>query len=231
MATLTGKRRTRLIWPEEAKRLVTKAQRSGDPIKNILLLHNQLQQITGFGSRACWNFLDRNGIRRPAQRIQWDPKIVDFVMEHGYDKAAERFSCDKTLLYKFIQRQNRQVGHCSGQYGLNQLRKLLSVRVSVIEGWIKDNILEATAITFAGKPTWRVSDDQLKRFLADHASGLIRSRRFPEKRVTFLSEYLYDGKHMDLGLLRTRESKKEGEAFRNGEYLTTRNSRANYDAA
>ena len=43
-------------------------------------------------------------------------------------------------------------------------------------------------------------------------------RRFPEKRVEFLSNYLYDGKHMNLGLLRTRESKKEGDAFR--EYMS-----------
>ena len=37
--------------------------------------------------------------------------------------------------------------------------------------------------------------------------------------LEFLSNFLFEGGHAELGLLRTRESKKEGEAFRNGEYL------------
>jgi hypothetical protein len=56
---------------------------------------------------------------------------------------------------------------------------------------------------------------------------MVPLRRFPEKRAEFLSTYLYDEKHMNLGLLRTRESKKEGEAYR--EYMAAHGDTSSLD--
>jgi hypothetical protein len=89
--------------------------------------------------------------------------------------------------------------------------------MEILVGWIKTGVLEATSIMHGGKLTFVVSDDQLRRFLSREARNML-PRRFPEKRVAFLSNYLYDEKHMNLGLLRTRESRKEAKAFEKKEY-------------
>ena len=146
----------------------------------------------------------------------WDPTIVDFVMEHGYERAAQKFGCSKKLSTAQWGDNSVRSATALVKYGLNQLRQLLNVRAETLKHWISAGHLEATPETYGGKPTFVVSDEQLRRFLSREAGNML-PRRFPEKRVEFLSNYLYDGKHMNLGLLRTRESKKEGEAYRNGE--------------
>ena len=215
---IKSRKRSRYIWPEDANRLVKKALRGQEKVQHAVLLHSQLEELTGFSSDACWRFLERHGIQRPGSgsRKTWDPAIVDFVMEYGYDAAAKKFGCSKKALYSLMGRENRTVGHCSGHFGLNQLRRLLNVRRETIKHWISIGLLEATVAMHGGKETFVVTDEQLRRFLSREAGNMIR--RFPEKRVEFLSNYLYDGKHMNLGLLRTRESKKEGDAFR--EYMS-----------
>ncbi len=196
---MEAQKKTRYIWPENATRFVRKASQSKDKARNAVLLHNQLEELTGFSADACWRFLQRHGIERPGtgKRKIWDTAlVVEYVMEHGYKAAAQKFACSPHALYSLMQREKRVIGHCSGQYGLNQLRKLLNIRIETIKGWIRIGVLEATPVLHGGKSTFVVSDDQLRRFLRREAGSLL-PRGFPEKRVEFLSNYLFD-KHMDL---------------------------------
>jgi len=172
--------------------------------------------LTGFSSFACWRFLEGHKIYRPGKCTYkiWDQfAAAEYVMAYGYEAAEKKFDCSRSALYNVMKRVGRTLGHCSGHYGLNQLRKMFGVRVETILYWIKTGALEATLVTYGGKETSVVSDDQLRRFLSREAGNLIL-RRFPEKRAEFLSNYLYTENHMNLGLPRTRESKKEGDAFR-----------------
>lgn len=220
---ITSRKTNRYIWPDHVKRLVRKAAGCKDKPPNAVLLHNQIEELTGFKSDVCWRFLQRHGIQRPGAGTYrtWDEAmvntVIEYVMEHGYKAASQKFGCSTKSLYCLMHRAGRQVGQCSGQYGLNQLRRLLNVRMEILVGWIKTGVLEATSIMHGGKLTFVVSDDQLRRFLSREARNML-PRRFPEKRVAFLSNYLYDEKHMNLGLLRTRESRKEAKAFEKKEY-------------
>ncbi len=214
--------RTRNIWPQEAGRLVRNAVAGGKAQKNAVLLHEQLQQLTGFSSKVCWSFLERHNVRRPGagRNKQWEPKMLDYVLDHGYDRAALRFECSKAKLYGFVRRQGRMAGHCGGEFSVDQLRRLMTVRADTVQWWIGNGLLEATPLIYGGRQTWRVSSDQLKTFLRSSGKKIIGLHRIPAKRLSFLEEFLYEGKHMALDLLHTRESKKEGDAFRNGEYTT-----------
>ena len=212
-------KQSRYVWPPEAERLVKKALRDPEKKPNALLLHSHLEQLTAFSSDACWRFLQRHGIQRPGsgtRKVWSDETMIEFVMEHGYAQAAQKFNCSRKALYSAMQRQGRTLGHCSGQYGLNQLRRLLNVRLDTLRCWINMGRLEATPVLFGGKPTFVISNDQLRRFLT-RESGNLLIRRFPEKRVEFLSEYLFCENHMNVGLPRTRESKKENDAYREHE--------------
>ena len=220
---ITARKTNRYIWPDHVKRLVRKAAGCKDKPPNAVLLHNQIEELTGFKSDVCWRFLQRHGIQRPGAGTYrtWDETmvntVVEYVMEHGYKAAAQRFGCSNHAIYSVMKRSGRLAGHSAGQYGLNQLRRLLNVRVEIIREWIDIGLLEATQVLYGGKLTFVVSDDQLRRFLSREAGNML-PRRFPEKRVAFLSNYLYDEKHMKLGLLRTRESRKEAKAFEKKEY-------------
>lgn len=207
---------TRYIWPEDANRLVKKARGTHVGGTHAALLHSELQELTHHSSYACWRFLERHGIQRPGsgKRKFWDsPKIVDFIMDNGYDAAAQKFGRSKQALYSLMQRENRAAGHGSDHFSMNQLRKELNIRVDTIHRWIRDGRLKATAKPYGNKTVYIVTNEQLLKFLTEEARSLVSSR-FPQKRVDFLINYLYNGKHMDFGLLRTRESKKEGDAYR-----------------
>lgn len=223
---------SRYTWPEAAERLVFRAKRDGLAEKHPLLLEQQLESLTGFSNHACWRYLNKHAIKRPGtgQRRQWDQKAVEFVMEQGYDAAAQKYKTSKKAIYSFMGRNNRSVGQWRGEYSVHQIRKLLNVRTDTVLSWIRAGYLEATPIVFAGKESYVITEEQLKKFLLANVGGLM-PRRLPEKRVRFLSNFLYGDKHTDLGLLRTRESKKEGEAFRNGEYLSNPQSKASHSQA
>jgi hypothetical protein len=47
--------------------------------------------------------------------------------------------------------------------------------------------------------------------------SLLITRRWPPYRIKFLEEYVFAPKHAEL--LRTRESKRENDAFDRGEYI------------
>ena len=160
----TSQRTTRYIWPTEAERLVAQG---GASQQNTALLHQKLLALTGFSHHACWRYLQKFGIKRPGagKRVQWNPKTVDFVIDQGYDAAVQKFNTSKKAVYRFMQRNERVMGACRGQYNLNQLRKLLSVRTETIGSWIKAGYLEATPFQYGGKETYIVSDDQLRKFL------------------------------------------------------------------
>jgi hypothetical protein len=213
---INSRKLTRYIWPEDAKRLVAKANGMQGKKPSAVLLHDQLEKLTGFSSVACWRFLERNGIRRPGsgrRKIWADPAVIEFVMDHGYQKASEKFDCSKKSIYNAMQRQQRSAGHTASQFSLNQLRQLLKIRIETIKHWISAGYLEATPYTYGGKQVFIVSEEQLRRFLKREAGNML-PRRFPEKRVEFLSTYLFNEKHMNVSQLHTRESKKEGEAYR-----------------
>lgn len=228
----TSQRTKPYRWPPEAERLVKKAIQAGASQQNAALLHKGLLTLTGFSDHACWRYLQKHGLKRPGsgKRVQWSPKAVDFVMDQGYDAAVQKFNTSKKAVYRFMQRNERAMGACRGQYSLNQLRKLLKVRTETIGGWIRAGQLEASPFQYGGKETHVVSDEQLRKFLKTY-SGDLMPRRLPEKRLEFLSNFLFEGGHAELGLLRTRESKKEGEAFRNGEYLPVSSQRLDHDSA
>ena len=153
-------------------------------------LHQKLLTLTGFSDHACWRKLQKHGIRRPGagKRVQWNPKAVNFVTEQGYDAAVQKFNTSKKAGYRFMQRNQRSMGSCRGQYSLTQLRKLLSARIETISGWIRAGYLEASPFQYGGKETHIVSDEQLRKFLKTY-SGDLMPRRLPEKRLAFLSKF------------------------------------------
>ena len=69
--------------------------------------------------------------------------------------------------------------------------------------------LEATPVIFGGKSTFVISNDQLRRFLTREVQ---QSADCPplsrESELNSLANYLYCENHMNVGLPRTRESKK-----------------------
>jgi hypothetical protein len=216
--------RKRYLRPDEAHRHARNAQRAGADVEKARELHRNLSGMTGFDSEATWRFLRSYGIQRPLsprRRSLDTEKVVEHVLDYGYDSAMRKYQVSRKYLYNLLYRNGRTVGHNQGGYGMNQLRLLLKVRVETIQTWINMGALEATRVQYGGKQSYVVTDDQLRRFFKSHKEkARVIAHRFPAKRVEFLEEFLYDPSHSDLGLLRTRESKKEGEAFRRGEYLS-----------
>ena len=70
--------------------------------------------------------------------------------------------------------------------------------------------------TRTGRPRYSIEFEALQKFCKEHRNLLI-TRRWPPQRIRFLEEYVFAPKHAEL--LRTRESKRENEAFDRGEYL------------
>src|ERR1700744_4933056 len=205
----------RYAWPAEAASI---AERKKHPAR----LCEELIALTGYDKAACWRFLKRHGVNRPgsATRHSFDTKkaetIIEYISEHGMHAATERFHCEAKTLYNLLHR--RGYTHCSKD--LLSLRPIcghFGVRYSKVIGWIEQGLLKADRHeTRTGKPIYSISFHALQKFCKANPDLLI-TRRWSPNRLRFLEEYVFAPKHAEL--LRTRESKREQEAFERGEYF------------
>lgn len=205
----------RYVWPAEAVNITQKKQH---PAR----LCEELMTLTGYEKPACWRFLKRHGVERPGSRSRrmFDSttveSIIEYVSEHGVRAASQRFHCEAKMLYNLIHR--RGYTH-SGKdlLSLHQICSHFGVRYRKVMSWIDQGLLQAKREeTRTGRPKYLIEFAALQKFCKEHRSLLI-TRRWPAQRIRFLEEYVFAPKHAEL--LRTRESKRENEAFDRGEYL------------
>jgi len=181
-----------------------------------------LTALTGKSERACWAFMTRHGIERPgsAGRHHFDPKrtdaLVEYISDHGVQAAALRFGYNAKSLYNLLYR--REHTHLSTDaMSLREVCAHLRIRHSQATRWVELGLLKAVRReSRTGAVSYLIEFDALQRFCREHRNLLVTRRSSPN-RLRFLEEYVFAPKHAEL--LRTRESKREAEAFERGEYL------------
>lgn len=210
--------RARSRWPPEAFEIIRQS-------KHPAALCDELASLTGNDKRACWHFLNKHGIRRPGSvsRRKFDRKtcdvLIEYIADHGVQAASLRFGYEAKSLYNLLYRQ----GHTRLSRDAMSLREVcahLRVRYSRATGWIESGLLKAEQRkSRSGAVSYLIEFDALRTFCREHRDLLITRRASPN-RIRFLEEYIFAPKHAEL--LRTRESKREAEAFERGEYLDNR---------
>lgn len=209
------RQRTWSRWPPEAFEIVRQS-------KHPAALCDELAWVTGNDKRACWRFLNKHGIRRPGSvsRHKFDRQtceaLIEYISDHGVQAAALRFGYEAKSLYNLLYRQE----HTKLSRDAMSLREVcghLRVRHSQGIRWIEMGLLKAvTRRSASGAVSYLVDFEALQRFCREHRNLLVTRRSSPN-RLRFLEEYIFAPKHAEL--LRTRESKREAEAFERGEYL------------
>jgi len=211
------KRRTWRPYPPEAIEIVRQN-------KHPVAICEELAALTGKNKDACWRFMTRHGIQRPgsATRHKFDPdkfdKLIEYISDHGVHAAAQRFHCNTKSLYNFLYRQEHtKMGKHT--MSLRQVSDHLGVKYSRVREWIERGLLKARRFEHEsrkGNILYLIELDALQKFCTDHPELLITRRSSPT-RVHFLQEFILAPKHADL--IRSREAKREAEAFERGEYL------------
>ncbi len=209
------KRRGRRKWPPEANLLVQQR-------KHPSALCAELAALTGNDERACWRFLNKHGIDRPGarRRIHFDSDrihhLIDFVSDNGVQAAAIRFGCEPKRIYNLLYRQER-TKLSRDALSLREVCNQLRVKYRKGVEWIEQGLLRATRCeSTTGNVSYLIEFDVLQKFCKEHRNLLVTRRTSPS-RIRFLEEYIFAPKHAEL--LKTRESKREGEAFERGEYV------------
>jgi hypothetical protein len=202
-------------WPPEALEIVRQD-------KSPAALCGELEALTGNDQRACWRFLNKHGISRPgsASRHQFDHRtteaLIEYISDHGVRAAALRFGCDTKSLYNLHYRQER-TNLSTDAMSLREVCEHLRVKYSQATRWIELGLLRALRReSGTGAVSYLIEFDALQKFCREHRNLLVTRRSSPN-RIRFLEEYIFAPKHAEL--LRTRESKREAEAFEQGEYL------------
>lgn len=209
-----GPQRRRLRWPPEAYEIVQQK-------KQPEALCRELQALSGNEVRACWRFLNKQGIRRPgaASRSRFDRRLcetlIEYISDHGVQAAAARFGYEAKTLYNLLYRQEH-TKLIRDSMSLRQVCANLRVKYSQASRWIEQGLLRAERhASRNGHVSYQIEFDALLKFCREHRDLLITRRSSPS-RLRFLEEYVFAPRHAEL--LRTRESKKEAEAFERGEY-------------
>ena len=215
-ASAERKRRT-YHWSDEAHKLV-RGSFQNSTHKNPELLHAKLSEMTEYESQVVWRFLHGYGFELPGRTRrteQQDSEMLAYLMDFGYRATEQKFKCSRAVLSRLARKNERVVGRSANGYSLHQLTSMLTLRYELLLDYIRKGFLGATAIELPGKRTsYFVSDEQLRDFCFSHKDKLrILPRRFPEKRVRFLEQFLFEPTPADLGLLKTREAKKEAQAY------------------
>ena len=208
-------RRTWRRFPPEAIEIVHQD-------KHPVAICEELAALTGKNKRACWDFMARHGIPRPGSvsRQRFDRKrteeLVEYISDHGVQAAALRFGYEAKSLYNLLYRHD----HTKMSRDVMTLRELaihLRMKFTQVRGWVDRGLLKARRHEFrSGGVIYHVDFEELRRFCKKH-KDLIITRRSCPSRISFLEEYILAPKHAEL--LKTRESKREGEAFEREEYL------------
>lgn len=208
------RRKTWRRWPPEALELVRQN-------KPPAALCEELLSLTGNDRRACWRFLNKHGIKRPGSgsRRKFDARtsdaLVEYISDHGVQEAARRFGYEAKSLYNLLYRQEH-TRLSKDAMSLRQVCAYLRVKHSQAARWIESGLLEAVRReSRTGAVTYLIEFQSLQKFCRDHRNLLVTRRSSPN-RIRFLEEYIFAPKHAEL--LRTRESKREAEAFERGEY-------------
>lgn len=202
-------------WPPEAYEIVRQS-------KQPAALCRELEAVSGNDTRACWRFLNKHGVQRPgsASRRKFDRRkvdeLVEYISDHGVQAAAIRFGYDAKCLYNLLYRQEH-TNLSTDTMSLREVCTHLRIRHSQATRWIELGLLKAVRReSRTGVVTYLIEFDALQKFCKEHRNLLVTRRSSPN-RIRFLEEYIFAPKHADL--LRTRESKREAEAFERGEYL------------
>ena len=209
------KQRAGRRWPPIAFEIVRQA-------KNPVALCDELAAVTGKDKSSCWRFLNKHGIQRPgaATRNRFDRKkaedLVEYISDHGVHAATLRFGYDAKSLYNLLYRMEHT--HLSTDaLSLRQLCAYLRIKYSQASRWVELGLLKAVRReSRTGAVSYLIEFDALQKFCKEHRNLLVTRRSSPN-RIRFLEEFVFAPKHAEL--LRTRESKREAEAFKRGEYL------------
>jgi hypothetical protein len=208
-------RRRRRQWPPEANEIVRQN-------KQAAALCSELEALSGNDRSACWRFLNKHGIQRPgaASRHTFDRKrtdeLIEYISDHGVQAAALRFGYDAKSLYNLLYRQEH-TRLCTDAMSLREVCGHLRIKHSQATRWIESGLLRAVRReSRTGAVSYLIEFDALQKFCKEHRNLLVTRRSSPN-RIRFLEEYVFAPKHAEL--LRTRESKREAEAFERGEYL------------
>ena len=211
----TPKRRTWRRFPPEAIEILRQD-------KHPVAICEELAALTGRDKRACWDFMARHGIKRPgsATRHKFDPgkfdRLIEYISDHGVQAAALRFGCNTKSLYNFLYRQEH-TKMCKLTMSPRQVCEHLGMKQSRVREWIERGLLKARRFeSKTGNVIYVIELDALEEFCTGHPELLITRRSSPT-RVRFLQEFILAPKHADL--IRSREAKREAEAFERGEYL------------
>jgi hypothetical protein len=195
-------------WPPEAPSI---AQRKGNPAS----LCAELKRITGYSERVCWQFLETHGVRRPgsSHRKRFSnrlvERIVDYSTEHGLQACATRFNIPPKALYNLLYRQEMTC-RSRDYFTLREVCRHLAVRDRTVLGWVEAGILTAEQSTARdGRVLYAFSHEALTQFCKNHR-GVLLKRRWPERRLEFVRDYIFAPKHADL--LDSRECKRAREA-------------------
>jgi hypothetical protein len=209
------KRRSWRRWPPEALEIVKQN-------RHPAAICEELASLTGKNKDACWLFMTRHGIQRPgsASRHSFDPRtcdaIIDYISDHGVQAAATRFGYEAKSLYNLLYRQEH-TKLSRDALSLRQVCAHLRVKYGKASNWVEQGLLKASRHeSRTGTVSYLIEFDALQKFCKEHRNLLITRRSSPS-RIRFLEEYVFAPKHAEL--LRTRESKREAEAFERGEYI------------
>jgi hypothetical protein len=208
-------RRRKFTWPKEAFKLIQQR-------RHPATLCEELASLTGNDIDACWRFLKKHGIHRPGSRSRLSfaaegvSTIIEYIGEHGVRAASERFGCKPKALYNLLNRQ----GHTRlGKDCLSLRQFCANFRVKHRQAfdWMDRGLLPVSREqSRTGRVRYSIEFNDLQKFCKEH-HNLLLTNRTSAARLEFLEEFVFAPKHA--GLLRTRESKREGEAFDHGEYI------------
>jgi hypothetical protein len=134
---------------------------------------------------------------------------VEYSTDHGIQACSTRFNLPRKAIYNLLYRQE-MTSRSRDFFTTREVCRHLSVRESTVLGWIEAGLLAAEQSTRRdGRIVYAFSHEALTKF-CKQSRELLLKRRWPERRLEFVREYIFAPKHADL--LDSRECKRAREA-------------------
>jgi hypothetical protein len=197
-------------WSRIARQtILANLNASGPELRKLI---TEISQQTGNPRDACLRFARQLGVKAKQSYRRWTPeehrKLENELEVHKVRKVAIRLRRTPTQIYGMMHRLGISGKKLTDKLSLYAVARSLCKHPQVVRQWIQSGALDAENEGTERVPRWMISQTDLQRFEKKHRK-LIAASHVDRERLRFICGYVFPVSDE----LRTRESKKEREAY------------------
>jgi hypothetical protein len=154
--------------------------------QKLRILVAELSELTGYSRSACLRFIRQMGARHRFRYRRWPAS----GRQYRVAESARPMRCSKASVDAPPRRMDLRSGRLRDRFSLQEMEKLLHLRKSDLELWIRNGWLKATTVKTENAERTVIFLEDLRKFCHAHREKIVKAPS-EEERQAFIDENLF----------------------------------------